>query len=391
MDFCVFCNAGLGDNTVPEHILLQSMGGRKTTGKVVCNACNNDFGSGIDKALAKSVEPIRNIGNFKSGNRRPPPIIRNIEAGSDIFDLLPGAVPAPQINKKIIINSLADGGTELAIQARDREEFVLLVDAAAAKLKLSGAQAEKFRAEALTSATLQSRPAPSVGLQTSYGDTDSQRSMAKACLVLWADSVGTAEVRLPRYDVIRSFIRGKDGSDIGQAFISIDARPLPPFGDKFGSNPNVVWVGSNYDGRVIGYFRLYGAIGWSIELSEGGAPANRSFCLISNPEAPSIWSDASNEASVVNFGWAAEKQDTSDFEAVKTSFGKLLENAHERSVKGLISDVIADAIDETGMVMGEVPSKEQWDQFSRVTAWKLCHALMKLPYTIPVKLNKKSD
>src|ERR1700747_1977114 len=52
---CIFCDKALDGNTKPEHILLNALGGRKTTSKVICSDCNNRFGGTIDDALAKQV------------------------------------------------------------------------------------------------------------------------------------------------------------------------------------------------------------------------------------------------------------------------------------------------------------------------------------------------
>jgi hypothetical protein len=389
MHRCIFCHSSLDDRTTPEHVLLQALGGRKTTKRVVCNSCNNDFGASIDRALAKSVEPLRNIGNFKSGNRRSPPMIRNVEAGGDVFNLMPGAVPTLQIDDNISFPSRNDGRNELIIKANSEEEFARLLDAAAAKLKLSTTAAEQLKSDAWQSAKLHSKPAPSFGFQTSYGDVDSQRSMAKACLVLWADAVGTDEVRLPRYDAVRAFILGQEMPETGRDFISSDTRPLPKLHDKFGRNPNIVWAGSDGEGRVMGYFRLYGAIGWSIQLAGSGASASRSFGLISNPEEPSNWSDTS-DAVDVGFAWVAERPKTLDIEAVRTSFGGLLRNARYRAFERLTSEIVEEAFERFEMVEGQQPSKEQWEKFSRYVAWKLVHAAMKMPYLLPMKSNETS-
>lgn len=384
MDCCIFCASELDEQTSPEHILLQSMGGRKTTDRVVCNKCNNQFGSGIDNALAKSVEPIRNIGNFKSGNRRSAPVIRNVVAEGENFDLLPGAIPKPRISKKLSINSLPDGNKKLSINANDMEEFKYLLDAAVVKLDLAEVEAEKFRADAMASAKLISKPAPEFGFQTSYGSIESQRSMAKACLVLWAESMSVKEVLQPRYNTIRKFVHDEPIPGIENDFISIDTRPMPKFDDKFGTNPNIVWVGSNHQGRVMGYFRLYGALGWSIELSKHGAPADRTFCLISNPETPSIWSDKP-EANFLNFDWVEEKQETLEFDAVRATFGELLKSSHDRAIDSLFSDIVSEAYKQSGVDEGQTVSKEQWDEISRRIAWKATHALLKLPCDMPIK------
>src|SRR3954454_10963210 len=48
---CIFCDNELTPNTKAEHILLNALGGRKTTRRVICSDCNERFGQTIDKSL----------------------------------------------------------------------------------------------------------------------------------------------------------------------------------------------------------------------------------------------------------------------------------------------------------------------------------------------------
>src|ERR1700730_10772144 len=70
---CIFCDGELGPDTKPEHILLNALGGRKTTRRVICSKHNNDFGGGIDDALADQVGVLRNHLQLESGTGKPPP------------------------------------------------------------------------------------------------------------------------------------------------------------------------------------------------------------------------------------------------------------------------------------------------------------------------------
>ena len=82
MPSCIFCDNSLGPDTKPEHILLNGLGGRKTTRRAICSDCNNRFGATIDAALADQVEVIRNLLQLQSGTGKQPPMLRNIRAGA---------------------------------------------------------------------------------------------------------------------------------------------------------------------------------------------------------------------------------------------------------------------------------------------------------------------
>jgi hypothetical protein len=84
---CVFCDSELDGDTKPEHILLNALGGRKTSHTVVCNFHNERFGSTIDKALADQVPIIRNMLHLESGTGKAAPMLRKIKAGDDILNI----------------------------------------------------------------------------------------------------------------------------------------------------------------------------------------------------------------------------------------------------------------------------------------------------------------
>jgi hypothetical protein len=58
---CIFCENELTENTKPEHILLNALGGRKTTRRVDCSSCNSTFGSTIDNEVGQQVAVLRNM------------------------------------------------------------------------------------------------------------------------------------------------------------------------------------------------------------------------------------------------------------------------------------------------------------------------------------------
>jgi len=77
---CLLCDKALTHAT-PEHILLDCLGGRLKTRRLICAACNKRLGGSIDAALARSVEPFRAAHGLVSGSRKR----------------VPGGVPDPRL------------------------------------------------------------------------------------------------------------------------------------------------------------------------------------------------------------------------------------------------------------------------------------------------------
>ena len=64
---CIFCDNDLTGEAKPEHIVLNALGGRKTTKNTDCAACNNKFGGTIDAEVGTQVEVLRNMLQLNSG------------------------------------------------------------------------------------------------------------------------------------------------------------------------------------------------------------------------------------------------------------------------------------------------------------------------------------
>ncbi|HVI51124.1 MAG TPA: HNH endonuclease [Candidatus Sulfotelmatobacter sp.] len=73
MSRCLFCAKPLTHATPPEHILLDCLGGRLKSKRVLCAACNRHLGGSVDAAFARAVEPFRAFHSLPSGSRNRVP------------------------------------------------------------------------------------------------------------------------------------------------------------------------------------------------------------------------------------------------------------------------------------------------------------------------------
>jgi hypothetical protein len=148
MATCIFCENELTSNTKPEHILLNALGGRKTTRRVDCSECNLRFGSTIDDEVARQVAVIRNLLQLDSGGGRAPPMHRNIQAGTDTLNITNDGRPE-MLAKPFTMRKPADGRFDLQINTKSLEDLARYIPHVAAQLGCS----EEQLLESLTSAT----------------------------------------------------------------------------------------------------------------------------------------------------------------------------------------------------------------------------------------------
>ena len=264
-----------------------------------------------------------------------------------------------KIPEPLKITKTVDDAHSIEITARDEAHLDQLLTAASRKLRMSPEETAQLRQNAETDAKrVRFHPGGHRG-QLSFGGGQSQRSMAKACLALWAEHVGTQEVCIARFDPIRDFINGDAAFDTVRAF-GTDTRALPATPDRYDPNPNIIWVGSDQNGTVRGYFRLFNIAGWTFELAAHTAYREQAICLISNPYDPSIWQCDVEAADVLTFDWISTRPRNQDIDwnIPRDRVGHMMQHGvslqHEREVASITAMAFASAqIEESAVITAE--------------------------------------
>lgn len=185
---CIFCDNELAEDTKPEHILLNSLGGRKTTRRVDCSACNGMFGSTIDDEVGKQVAVLRNALQLNSGTGSPPPMLRHIQSGNDIINLTKDGTPE-LVAKPFAVRKLEDGCFELQITAKSVEEAAPYIPHIAAQLGCAEEQVLEILKS--TAGSYVERRPDTVHHPLEFGGPLAVRSAAKSALVLQIIGRGT--------------------------------------------------------------------------------------------------------------------------------------------------------------------------------------------------------
>lgn len=361
VNICVLCKSPIGAQTKPEHVLLNALGGRMTVSHIICPACNQAMGNGPDKDLADSVAFIRNMCGMSAGDGDDAPTIRGLQTDGERFDLMPGMEVKMRPYRPLEVRVTEDR-VDVDIGAYSDAQADTLAENAARSIakklgKSSEAVVQAIKQDILKDRKVQIVPAPAISQQLKFGTGRSQQAMAKACLVLWSKAVGTEEVLNARYDFVRSFILSSDSDFSG---VKLDTRSWPGPPEKYGTNPNYICVGSNGDGAVFGYYRLFGAIGWRFNLCESGAPPNSFCCLISNPLHIATWDFVIGDQAFDLVRPMFEEWDPwpPNFAEVQAALSRLAELAHQRSQDKTALAWVTEAVSRTGLVEGEEIKEE---------------------------------
>ncbi|MCY8489352.1 HNH endonuclease [Bacillus atrophaeus] len=82
---CYVCDTDLTEeNVTDEHILLNAIGGRLRSKRLICRGCNSDFGSRIDDKLSQQLQPIATLLDVKR-HRGEPPNVKGTNKNKDIL------------------------------------------------------------------------------------------------------------------------------------------------------------------------------------------------------------------------------------------------------------------------------------------------------------------
>jgi hypothetical protein len=364
MPKCIFCESELTQDTTPEHVLLNALGGRMTTRKAICSEHNNTFGGTIDKELTAQVEVIRNHLQLQSGTKKPPPPLKNLVSGSEKISIGSDGIPRLDVPPFETVE-LPGGGFDVKIMSRSEEELHRILPHIAAKLNIP---LDQLKQQALggSAAIIERRP-ETVGHRLSFGGEDALRSMTKSCLVLLATKVGSDALKGPALQDARNFVL--NGSDaFNRNRIHMDARELPCASElmvEHGDLCNLIYVKSDGGGRVIGHFTLYNLVSWQIVLAETGGVTDTAIALASNP-VTSKWDCNIADQHYVDFGWLDTVDDAylltrarARLESIaqryidnarEREFGRIVQDACEkRGIKDENEQIPADKLDEIGI------------------------------------------
>ncbi|GMB08099.1 HNH endonuclease [Thermolongibacillus altinsuensis] len=190
---CYVCDIDLTkENETDEHILLNAIGGKLKSRRLICKDCNSRFGSDIDDKLAQQLNPIANLLDVKRDRGQP----QNVKGTYE--------------NKEIIIEP--GGKIKLARPYIDKGEKVVHIEASTmgeAKKVLRGLKRkhpELDIEEALKNAKRSKDYLPSVTINMSFGGKETKQAICKMAVNFYIFSGGDSKV----IKHLLPFIEGKE-------------------------------------------------------------------------------------------------------------------------------------------------------------------------------------
>lgn len=118
---CYNCRKELtADNQSVEHIIINSAGGKLKGNSILCEVCNNDFGTSVDAGLSKAINPLVNFLLINRENGRPQKFIAKDKRG---VEYLVDSAKSIELRSPEFKRTITGGGERINAVFRNKKEF----------------------------------------------------------------------------------------------------------------------------------------------------------------------------------------------------------------------------------------------------------------------------
>ena len=186
MSKCYLCGIELTpENGSEEHIILNALGGRYKTKKLLCKKCNNNSGSDYDAVLANQYHFFTSILGVDLARGKPPVLIMKADDGQT-YIIQNGTTPI--LSHPIVKNEKIDEtSSKVSITARSKEEL---------EQKLNDFKKKGYKIdieEAMKNAVYRREPSPTMHSMLSFGGIESFPAILKMAVSQYIDKTDDIE------------------------------------------------------------------------------------------------------------------------------------------------------------------------------------------------------
>ncbi|MEB0092882.1 HNH endonuclease [Pseudomonas sp. CCI1.2] len=372
MALCALCDVEITEeNDSREHIIPNSIGGRKKVKGFICNPCNNQSGGQWDTELARQLNPLSLIFHIKRERGQPPSQTFDTTSGEKLTLHHQGGMSPSKPEFK---EEMRDNKTAISIIARDAEEAKRMLRGV--KKKYPSADTDKF----LNDAAVEYRYLDGMlKMNLEFGGPEAGRSVVKTVLALASHSgisPGICEHAI-------SYLRHDGVPCFGYYYerdLLINRPPNVPL-------HCVAISGDPETGLLLGYLEYYGIRKMVVCLSEKYSGSKIAASYSFDPTTGTEQKTDVDISLTIEEIAAAYNYEKCDSGSVVNCFHQVMPRAlkasFEREQNRVISDAVNFAFKNCGAEEGQVLTDEQ----VRVLTGKLAEKMV--PYILSqIKINK---
>lgn len=381
MLICIYCESeefesGRGSE---EHVILSSLGGKKGSKNICCQACNNKYGDEIDEELSKELSFFSTMLGITTGRNKPAPTHNRIvsHSGKD-YDISSGG--AFNLSKADVKISDRDdlNRQEISITAGNAKQALNILNKVLSKFNKSIDDFQTIEAKSVRSYI------PTVHQSISLGGEKQHRSIVKMMLTYTATLISPERLRSGCFSGAIEYIKGNNASYDGIKFDTVTTFPNEPFLDEV--NHRIFFIASESLKLAVGLIEIYGKLRFSAVLSDKweGVSLGKSYAV-----DPVSGQQENIDITVTDALFTSLNERFLDIESCKNSICQLIEIFQKRQTDEIISKITTKAIDRHMVGKGEYITKEMIEQVSQEVALEFVNFSERLETTEDIDLKNK--
>ncbi|WP_431686617.1 HNH endonuclease [Hahella sp. NBU794] len=259
---CIYCKTEQFDQGKgsEEHVVLSSLGGRKSSRSICCQKCNIELGKEIDKPLAEGLRIISTFYGIITGRGKEAATLKSYGTHNGRnFDLLPGGrveLSRVKIDRQI---DEEKGVVNISVRARNVDEVNKLLKQ---QLKSLGKGIEDIQIGEITESVEYPK---SISVSIDLGLVSQHRSIAKTALTYIATMISPERLRSGCFSNIIEYIIGSEEASNSISMTQINFPPLPNISD---AQHRVIISASEDKKMAIGLVELFGGLKFMVALTD---------------------------------------------------------------------------------------------------------------------------
>jgi hypothetical protein len=345
----LLCEKRLSDETGSrEHIIPNSIGGRKKVSGFLCVTCNSTSGQSWESALAEQMKPLSLFFRVKRDRGDTPSQAFQTANGREWVLKSDGSLNLP---RPVFNETKTYKGVEINISARDMAEAKKMLKGVARKYPQLDINELLEKAK-----TVSTYPQDQIRLNLSFGGLDAGRSFVKTALAL----LSTTSASPSECEHAVQFLKEEQAEPCFGYYYEKDLVVGRPTGVPV----HCVHVNGDPDSQLVrGYLEYFGVMRVVMCLSSSYSGDEFSATYSVNPvtgEELDLAVDLDLTSSEITKAYDYEMWDGNAVrQAMGAVIGPTLENQHEEEKERVLNEAVQYAFDNCGAIEGEELTEEQ--------------------------------
>ncbi|GAB6392981.1 MAG: HNH endonuclease [Treponematales bacterium] len=251
---CYLCKQELTkQNETIEHILLNSIGGRITSSKILCKDCNSKFGSSFDAELSKQLNFYANFLMITRERGNPPPVLMVNEKTGEKYYIDHEGVPI--IEKPIVKQEKTANKVGISITARNMEEARSILNGLSKKYKNLNVD------EALKQAVhVEKQITEPLSIKLTVGGKESMPAILKMAINYYVEKTGDIEsISCAIEELKRNYTTRVEPIIFDKRLYALDDGEV---------SHSIFLLGSQSEKKLYAIVELFNAVSFIVKLSE---------------------------------------------------------------------------------------------------------------------------